>query len=144
LPAAAWELLADRHDGQLERGVNSGGSQQWSVDLSAYAGKQVEVSIAYVSDWSAQGLGTFVDDTAVSTGATTSFGDGFGGWTVSGAAPGSAPNSNDFVRTTAADIPEGAAVATGDTLYFGFGFEGIATPAARTAVMRRATDYLLR
>jgi Zinc carboxypeptidase/Immune inhibitor A-like, MAM domain len=123
---------------------NSSGWQQWSIDLSAYAGKQVEVSIAYVSDWSFQGLGTFIDDTAVSTGATTSFEDGFGGWTVSGAAPGSAPNSNDFVRTTAADIPEGAVVATGDTLYFGFGFEGIATPATRNAVMRRATDYLLR
>ena len=53
---------------------NSGGWQQWSVDLSAYAGKQVEVSIAYVSDWSIQGLGTFVDDIVVSTGeGTTSF-----------------------------------------------------------------------
>jgi hypothetical protein len=118
---------------------------QWSVDLSAYAGTQVEVSIAYVSDWSFQGLGTFVDDIVVSTGeGTTSFETGMDGWTASGAPPGSAPNLNDFVRTTAAEIPEGAAITTEDTIYFGFGFEGIATPAARNAVMARAMGYLLR
>jgi hypothetical protein len=41
-------------------------------------------------------------------------------------------------------VPEGAVVATPDTLYMGFGFEGISTPAARTTVMRRSMDYLLR
>ncbi len=40
----------------------SGGWQQWSVDLSAYAGQQVEVSISYISDWGTQGLGVFLDD----------------------------------------------------------------------------------
>ncbi len=30
---------------------SSQGWSEWSVDLSAYAGQQVEVSIAYVSDW---------------------------------------------------------------------------------------------
>jgi Zinc carboxypeptidase len=124
---------------------SSSGWVQWSVDLSAYAGTQVEVSIAYVSDWSFQGLGTFVDDIVVSTGeGTTSFETGMDGWTASGAPPGSAPNLNDFVRTTAAEIPEGAAITTEDTIYFGFGFEGIATPAARNAVMARAMGYLLR
>jgi hypothetical protein len=123
---------------------NSGGWQQWSVDLSAYAGQQVEVSIAYVSDWAVQGLGAFIDDTAVSTGASTSFESDLGGWAVSGPPAGSAPNSNDFIRTTAAGFPEGAAITTDDTIYFGFGFEGISTPTARAAVMRRATDYLLR
>ena len=117
---------------------------QWSVDLSAYAGTQVEVSIAYVSDWSVQGLGTFVDDIVVSTGeGTTSFETGLDGWTVTGPPPGSAPNSNNFTRTTAGGFPEGAAITTEDTIYFGFGFEGIATPAARNAVMDAAIDYLL-
>jgi hypothetical protein len=124
---------------------NSGGWVQWSVDLSAYAGKQVEVSIAYVSDWSVQGLGTFVDDIVVSTGeGTTSFETGLDGWTVSGPPPGSAPNSNDFVRATSEGFPEGAAITTEDTIYFGFGFEGIATPASRNAVMAQAMRYLLR
>lgn len=123
---------------------SSHGWQQWSVDLSAYAGKQVEVSIAYVSDWSVQGLGVFVDDTVVSTGETTSFEDGLGGWTVTGPPPGSAPNGNNFSRTTAAGFPEGAAITTDDSIYFGFGLEGIATADARNAVMGRAMTYLLR
>jgi hypothetical protein len=123
---------------------NSGGWVQWSVDLSPYAGTQVEVSIAYVSDWSVQGLGTFVDDVVVSTGeGTTSFETGLDGWTIPDAPPGSPPNSNSFVRTTSEGFPEGAAITTADTIYFGFGFEGIATAAARNAVMGRAMGYLL-
>jgi hypothetical protein len=123
----------------------SGGWQQWRVDLSAYAGQQVEVSIAYVSDWSSQGLGVFVDDIEVSTGeGTTSFETGLDGWTVTGPPAGSAPNSNNFIRTTAAGFPEGAVVATDDTLYFGFGIEGISGVATRTAVMGNALRYLLR
>jgi len=122
----------------------SSGWEQWSVDLSAYAGQQVEVSIAYVSDWATQGLGVFVDDTVVSVGGATSFEDGLGGWSVTGPPPGSSPNPNNFIRTTAAGFPEGAAITTDDTIYFGFGFEGISTPDARAAILRRATDYLLR
>jgi hypothetical protein len=124
---------------------SSNGWQQWRVDLSSYAGQQVEVSIAYVSDWAVQGLGVFVDDIAVSTGdGTTSFEDGLAGWTVTGPPPGSAPNANNFIRTTAAGFPEGAVVATDDTLYFGFGFEGISGSAVRTGVMGKAMAYLLR
>ncbi len=102
------------------------------------------MSISYVSDWSVQGLGVFVDDTVVSTGESTSFEDGLGGWTVAGPPPGSGPNGNDWTRTTAGGFPEGAAVTTPDSVYFGFGFEGIATPASRNAVMGRAISYLLR
>ena len=122
----------------------STGWEQWSMDLSRYAGKQVEVSISYASDWSVQGLGAFVDDTTVSTGESTSFEDGLGGWTVSGPPAGSAPNSNNWTRTTAAGFPEGAAISTPWSIYLGFGVEGIATPAARNAVIGRAVSYLLR
>ena len=31
------------------------------LPVGAYAGKQVELSISYASDWSVQGLGAFVD-----------------------------------------------------------------------------------
>jgi hypothetical protein len=122
---------------------NSGGWQQWSVDLTAYAGQQVEVSIAYVSDWAVQGLGVFIDDTTVSTGESTSFESDLGGWTVAGPAPGSGPNANNFTRTTAAGFPEGAAIKTPDTIYFGFGFEGITDASTRAAVMERVLNYLL-
>ena len=90
-----------------------------------------------------QGLGVFIDDTTVSTGASTSFESDLGGWTVTGPAPGSAPNGNNFIRTTSAGFPEGAAITTPDTVYFGFGFEGIAGPASRAAVMQRVMNYLL-
>jgi hypothetical protein len=129
-----WHAASGRSDGW----------EQWSVDLSRYAGKQVEVSISYASDWSVQGLGAFVDDTTVSTGETTSFEDGLGGWTVAGPPPGSAPNSNDWTRTTAGGFPEGAAVSTPWSVYTGFGIEGIATPVARSEVLGRAMQYLLR
>jgi len=124
---------------------NSGGWQQWKVDLSAYAGKDVELSIGYISDWSAQGLGVFVDDIVGPGGdGTTDFEAGLGGWEVTGPPAGSSPNSNNFVRTTGAGFPEGAVVATDDTLYMGFGFEAISTAATRNEVMGRAVDYLLR
>ena len=126
----------------------SGGWQQWRVDLGAFAGRQVELSIAYASDWATQGLGVFVDDIDVSTGeGTTSFeedDDPMDGWAVTGPPAGSGPNSNNFVRSTAAGFPEGAVIATGDTLYMGFGFEGISDAASRNVVMGRAMGYLLR
>jgi Immune inhibitor A peptidase M6 len=46
---------------------NSGGWDQVAFDLSAYAGKQVEVSIAYVSDPGTGGNGLFIDDTRLTT-----------------------------------------------------------------------------
>lgn len=124
---------------------NSGGWQQWSVDLSAYAGGQVEVSIGYVSDWATQGLGVFVDDIEVSTGVgSTSFeGGDTGGWEITGPPEGSAPNPNNFIITTAAGFPEAAVVATPGSLLTGFGFEGITDAATRAAWMERALTHLL-
>jgi hypothetical protein len=137
-PAGSWNAASG----------SSGGWQQWSVDLGAYAGKQVEVSIAYVSDWSTQGLGDFVDDIVVSTGeGTTSFeedADPMDGWTVAGPPAGSAPNPNNFQRLAAGGFKEGPVVATSDTLFFAFGLEGVATAPSRAAVMGHAMDYLLR
>jgi Zinc carboxypeptidase len=123
---------------------SSGGWQQWQVDLGGFAGQQVEVSISYASDWASQGLGTFVDDIEVSTGeGTTSFETGLDDWTIPGAPAGSAPNTNDFTRTTPAGFPEGPSATTEDTIYFGFGFEGITDEADRNEVMGRAMSHLL-
>jgi hypothetical protein len=84
----------------------SDGPEQWQVDLSAYAGGSVELSISYVSDDVVQHRGVFVDDIVVSTGeGSTSFESGLDGWTVPGAPAGSAPNSNDWIVGTAADVP---------------------------------------
>jgi hypothetical protein len=127
----------------------SNGWQDFSFDLSAYAGSQVELSISYVSDWGAQGIGVFLDDITVSTeGVTESFETGLGNWTVAGPPPGSALNGNDWTRTTDVGFEEGAAVtmtpadAAFRTVYFGFGLEGVTTADERSALMGRALAHL--
>ncbi len=132
---------------------SSSGWQQWQIDLSRYAGKQVELSITSLSDWGFQQFpGVFIDDIAVSTGeGSTSFeddGDAMDGWTIPGAPqdPGGIEeaNRNDWVRRAGLGIKEGAVVRTKDTVYMGFGFEGIAGAKTRNAVMDRVVDYLRR
>jgi hypothetical protein len=124
---------------------NSSGWQDWNIDLSAFAGKQVEVSISYVSDWGSQGLGVFLDDAKVTVGgatsAETSYETDLGGWTVSGAAEGSAANSNDWIRSQTA-FEEGAGVTTKDTVFVGFGAEGLTTQAMRNDLIRRSMLHL--
>jgi hypothetical protein len=125
----------------------SAGWEEWTVDLSAYAGQQVEVSISYASDWAVQGLGAFVDAIEVSTGeGSTSFeedDDPMDGWVVPGPPEGSADNPNDWTRTQSVGFEEGAVTKTEDTLYFGFGFEGISGAETRAEVMNRSLSHLL-
>ena len=87
----------------------SEGWEQWTIDLSAWAGASVEVALSYASDESVQLAGVFIDDVVVSTGAgTTSFeddGDVMDGWTVPGAPAGSPGNDNDWKVGTIDDAP---------------------------------------
>lgn len=128
----------------------TGRSAGWTdvtVDLSEYAGSEVEVSITYASDWAFQGLGAFIDSIEVSTGeGTTSFeedDDPMDGWTVGDPPEGSGPNSNDWERTTSVGFAEGAVVATPDSLLFGFGLEAVDTAAGRADLMERSLNHLL-
>jgi hypothetical protein len=122
---------------------NSGGWQEWSIDLSAYTGQTVEISIAYASDWAVQGIGVFLDDITLPDGTSTSFEGGFDGWSVAGSPEGSAPNVNDFTRTDASGFPVGNAISTPHSLLLGFGLEGVSTEAERNEVMGRALEHLL-
>jgi hypothetical protein len=122
----------------------SAGWEEWEIDLSAYAGEQVEISLSYASDWAVQGLGNFLDDIQVSHGGgSTSFETSLDGWTMPGSPEGSAPNPNDYNRTESVGFEEGAVVSTDDTLYFGFGFEGITNASVRNAVMDASINHLL-
>jgi hypothetical protein len=125
---------------------NSGGFQDWKLDLSAYAGNRVEVSITYVSDPAVQGLGVFLDDAKVTAdGATldeTSFEDGLGGWTVPGAPAGGPGNANDWTQSTSVGYVDGPGVATADTLYWGFGLEGVTGAGNRATLIKDALTYL--
>ncbi|MGH3479273.1 MAG: hypothetical protein ACRDQD_20860, partial [Nocardioidaceae bacterium] len=122
---------------------NSAGWQQWRIDLSAYAGETVEISIAYASDWAFQNSGVFIDDVVLPDGTSTSFETGLDGWAVTGSPEGSAPNVNDFIRTDALGFPVGNSIATPHSLLLGFGLEGVSTADERNAVMGRALDHLL-
>ena len=122
---------------------NSNGWQQWSVDLSKWAATQVEVSISYVSDWSTQNLGVFLDDVSLPDGTSTSFENGLDGWEVAGPPAGSGANANDWEVTDAGGFPVGAAITTPKSILMGFGFEGIASADERKAVMGRVLSHLL-
>ena len=124
---------------------NSAGFQDWNIDLSAYAGKQVELSITYASDPGTQGLGVFVDDTKVTAGgatlAETSFEDGLGGWAVPGSPPENGTNANDWEVTPSVGFVDGPGIATDHSLYWGFGLEGVTDRTKRAQLMGDAMRY---
>ena len=114
------------------------------IDLSAYAGTAIEISISYASDWANQGAGAFVDNVELSTApGVESFESGLGDWIVAGPPEGNPANANDWERTMSVGFEEGAVARTGDTLFFGFGVEGITDAATRAAVIGRSMEYLL-
>lgn len=120
----------------------SGGWQAWSVDLSAYAGKTVELSISVIRSTQTS-LGAYVDDVVLAGGDPASFEADLGGWTAAGPPDGSPANTADFRRATLADFPLGTVVQTEDTLLFGFGIEGIPSAELRATLLGRALAYLL-
>ena len=87
----------------------SDGYEQWTVDLSAFKGRRIELSLAHASDDLFQHAGVEVDDVAGPGGqGTTSFendGNTLDGWTVSGPPAGSPANPNDWIVGTSADTP---------------------------------------
>ena len=123
---------------------NSQGYQDWDVDLSAFTGKQVEVSITYATDPAVQNLGVFVDETQVLVDGAGVAQDGFeaglGGWSTP-APPESSEGSNGWIRSDAI-FEEAAGVGTEDSLYYGFGLEGVSGAAERGTLMRRSLQYL--
>ncbi|MEV7688461.1 M14 family zinc carboxypeptidase [Streptomyces bungoensis] len=120
---------------------SSGGWQPVSFDLSAYAGKRVEVSIAYVTDPGSGGHGVLADDTSLVVGGTARETEGFetslGAWSAAGPPAGSPPVRKDWARTGAL-FQTYAAVTTDDTVLLGFGLEQVPSAAGRAALLRKA------
>jgi zinc carboxypeptidase/immune inhibitor InhA-like protein len=129
---------------------NSSGWQNWSIDLSAYRGKKVELSIVFATDWGVTTVsGVMLDDTRVTAGATvseTSFetqGD-LGGWAVPGAhAVGPSTNLNDWIQSDRIPFEDAAVTVTDFGLMFGFGLEGVNGAGNRAVLMDRMLDHLL-
>jgi Zinc carboxypeptidase len=122
---------------------NSGGWEQWTIDLDQFAGQTVQISIASITDWATHNLGVFVDDVTLPDGTTTSFEGSLDGWAATGPPEGSGPNANNWTLADASGFPVGASITTPSSLMMGFGFEGIATEARRNEVMGRALGHLL-
>ncbi|MEU6168125.1 M14 family metallopeptidase [Streptomyces tanashiensis] len=124
----------------------SNGWRQASVDLSAWAGKKVELAISYVSDPGTGEMGAFVDDTRLVTGTTTEaegFETSLGAWSTPGAPAGSPGNAADWTRSSALFHSQ-AAVTTRDTVLLGYGLEHVPGTAERARLVGRALAVLRR
>ncbi|MEU4045185.1 M14 family zinc carboxypeptidase [Streptomyces antibioticus] len=123
----------------------SSGWQQVSFDLSAYAGKQVEISLAYVTDPGSGGHGVLADDASLVVGGTATETEGFetslGAWRASGPPAGSPAVLKDWTRTGALFQTYGA-VTTDDTVLLGFGLEHVASAADRRTLIGKALASL--
>jgi hypothetical protein len=131
----AWNALTGASDGW----------QQVNFDLSAYAGKSVEISISYVTDPGSGGHGVLADDASLVVGGTATETEGFetslGAWKVAGPPPGSPAVLKDWTRTGTLFQTYGA-VTTDDTVLLGFGLEHVASAADRTALLKKALAAL--
>lgn len=124
----------------------SNGWRQASVDLSAWAGKKVELAISYVSDPGTGETGVFVDDTRLVTGSSTEaegFETSLGAWSTPGAPAGSPGNASDWTRSGALFHSQ-AAVTTRDTVLLGYGLEHVPGSAERARLVGRALAVLRR
>lgn len=122
---------------------SSNGWEEWTIDLSGYAGQSIYLSMSHFS--SAQAFpGVFVDDVSLSTGESTSFeGGDLGGWEMSGLPVDGEEHEDDWYVAGEEVYPEsnGPIVTTEDSIIFGFGFEGIEGPEQRMDVLMRILDY---
>jgi hypothetical protein len=116
-----------------------------SFDLSAYAGKTVEVSLSYITDSSSGGHGVLADEASLVVGGTAVETEGFetalGAWHVAGPPAGSPAVLKDWARTGTLFSTYGA-VTTDRTVLLGFGLEHLTSAAGRTALIGKALNAL--
>ncbi|MFJ6936245.1 M14 family zinc carboxypeptidase [Streptomyces sp. NPDC101132] len=126
---------------------SSGGWKEVAFDLSAYAGKKVELALSYVTDPGSGGRGVFADETRLVVGGADRDTEGFetslGGWTAQGAPAGSPEVPGDWSRSGEL-FKSYASVTTRDTVLLGFGLEHLANPQDRSVLIGKALRSLHR
>ncbi|MET7532140.1 M14 family metallopeptidase [Streptomyces goshikiensis] len=126
---------------------SSGGWKQVAFDLSAYAGKKVEVSLSSITDPGSGGRGVFADEARLSVGGTDQTAEGFetslGTWTAQGAPAGSPEIPGDWSRS-AELFKSYAAITTRHTVLLGFGLEHVPAAADRAVLVGKALRSLNR
>ncbi|MGW5057718.1 M14 family zinc carboxypeptidase [Streptomyces sp. NPDC004096] len=124
---------------------SSSGWQQVDFDLSAYAGKSVEVSLSYITDPGSGGHGVLADDASFVVGGTATETEGFetslGAWSVAGPPPGSPAVLKDWARTGTLFSTYGA-VTTDRTVLLGFGLEHVTSAADRAVLIKKSLAAL--
>ncbi|QEV17503.1 M14 family metallopeptidase [Streptomyces alboniger] len=124
---------------------SSGGWKPVAFDLSAYAGKKVEVSLASVTDPSSGGRGLFADKAQLVIGGDVKETEGFetslGSWKVSPPPAGSPNITGDWSSSGELYKPY-AAVTARDSVLLGFGLEHVPGSAERTALMGASLAHL--
>jgi hypothetical protein len=124
---------------------SSGGWKQAAFDLSAYAGKKVELSVSSITDPGSGGRGVFVDEARLSVAGADRETEGFetslGGWTAQGAPAGSPDAAGDWSRTGEL-FTSYASVTTRDTVLLGFGLEHLPAAKDRALLLGKALRSL--
>ncbi|MEU5309908.1 M14 family zinc carboxypeptidase [Streptomyces sp. NPDC021562] len=124
---------------------SSAGWQTASFDLSAYAGRSVEVSVSYVTDPGTGGHGVLLDDASLvldgKAAETEGFETSLGPWSVAAPPPGSPAVLKDWTRTGALFRTYGA-VTTDRSVLLGFGLEQVTSAADRAALVKKALTAL--
>ncbi|MFD7546517.1 M14 family zinc carboxypeptidase [Streptomyces sp. NPDC059816] len=126
---------------------SSAGWKQVAFDLSAYAGKKVELSLAYVTDPGSGERGVFADQAQLLVGGQVQDTEGFetslGTWGVGQSPVGSPTVTGDWARTGEL-YRSYASVTARDSVLLGFGFEHVPDAAERARLMGRALAALRR
>jgi hypothetical protein len=126
---------------------SSAGWQQVAFDLSAYAGKKVELSLSYVTDPGSGERGVFADQAQLVVGGQVRDTEGFetslGTWSAGPSPDGSPTVTGDWART--GELYRAyASVTARDSVLLGFGFEHVPDAAERARLMGRALAALRR
>jgi murein tripeptide amidase MpaA len=115
---------------------SSNGWQDWNIDLTDYAGQEIQIAIVYATDWAVQNLGVWLDDVSFGGEPALGFeaGQGIGDWQA-GSLEGS-PNQATWPSAGSTQtFQEGAVIGTKDLTFVDAGLgTAYQTSAARDTI----------